>query len=54
MVYMIVGTGVGIAIIADGEIYRGQHNSAGEFGHTTMDRSARSVRAARAAAWRPS
>jgi glucokinase len=38
MVYMIVGTGVGIAIIADGEIYRGQHNSAGEFGHTTMDR----------------
>jgi glucokinase len=38
MVYMIVGTGVGIAIIADGEIYRGLHNSAGEFGHTTMDR----------------
>ncbi len=38
MVYMIVGTGVGIAIVADGEIYRGQHNSAGEFGHTTMDR----------------
>jgi len=38
MVYMIVGTGVGIAIIADGAIYRGLHNSAGEFGHTTMDR----------------
>jgi len=38
MVYMIVGTGVGIAIIADGQIYRGLHNSAGEFGHTTMDR----------------
>jgi glucokinase len=38
MVYMIVGTGVGIAIIADGDIYRGLHNSAGEFGHTTMDR----------------
>ena len=38
MVYVIVGTGVGIAIIADGQIYRGEHNSAGEFGHTTMDR----------------
>lgn len=38
MVYVIVGTGVGIAIIADGAIYRGQHNSAGEFGHSTMDR----------------
>ncbi len=38
MVYMIVGTGVGIAIIADGAIYRGLHNSAGEFGHTTLDR----------------
>ena len=38
MVYVIVGTGVGIAIIADGQIYRGLHNSAGEFGHTTMDR----------------
>jgi glucokinase len=39
MVYVIVGTGVGIAIIADGQIYRGLHNSAGEFGHTTMDRT---------------
>jgi len=38
MVYVIVGTGVGIAIIADGEVYRGLHNSAGEFGHTTLDR----------------
>ena len=24
--------------MADGEIYRGQHNAAGEFGHTTLDR----------------
>ncbi len=39
MVYIIVGTGVGIAIIADGQIYRGQHNSAGEFGHATMERT---------------
>jgi glucokinase len=39
MVYIIVGTGVGAAIIADGQIYRGMHNSAGEFGHTTLDRN---------------
>jgi glucokinase len=38
MVYIIVGTGVGLAILADGQIYRGQHNAAGEFGHTTLDR----------------
>ncbi len=39
MVYIIVGTGVGAAIIADGQVYRGMHNSAGEFGHTTLDRA---------------
>ena len=38
MVYVVVGTGVGAAIIADGQVYRGEHNSAGEFGHMTMDR----------------
>ena len=38
MVYVIVGTGVGAAIIADGQLYRGLHNSSGEFGHTTLDR----------------
>lgn len=38
MVYIVVGTGVGAAIIADGQIYRGIHNSAGEIGHTTLDR----------------
>jgi glucokinase len=37
MVYIIVGTGVGAALIVDGEIYRGMHNSAGEFGHATID-----------------
>ena len=39
MVYVVVGTGVGAAIIADGEIYRGEHNIAGEFGHMTLDRN---------------
>lgn len=39
MVYIIVGTGVGAALIMDGAVYRGMHNSAGEFGHTVLDRN---------------
>jgi glucokinase len=38
MVFIVVGTGVGAAIVIDGELYRGAHNSAGEVGHTTLDR----------------
>jgi glucokinase len=38
MVYVVVGTGVGAAIIVNGQLYRGEHNSAGEIGHTTLDR----------------
>lgn len=38
MSYLIVGTGVGAALIIDGVVYRGMHNSAGEFGHTVLDR----------------
>jgi len=38
MVYIVVGTGVGAAIIIDGQLYRGSHNSAGEVGHITLDR----------------
>jgi glucokinase len=37
MVYIVVGTGVGGAIILDGHLYRGAHNSAGEIGHTMFD-----------------
>ena len=37
MVYIVLGTGVGAAIIVDGQLYRGLHNSAGEVGHITMD-----------------
>ncbi len=37
MVYIVVGTGVGAAIINNGELLRGQHNSAGEIGHITLD-----------------
>lgn len=39
MVYIVVGTGVGAAVIIDGQLYRGMHNTAGEVGHTTLDRN---------------
>lgn len=39
MIYVIVGTGVGAALILNGQIYRGLHNSAGEFGHTVLNRN---------------
>jgi glucokinase len=39
MVYIVVGTGVGAAIIMDGELIRGTHNYAGEVGHITIDRN---------------
>jgi len=39
MVYVVVGTGVGAAIITDGHLYRGEHNFAGEVGHITLDRN---------------
>jgi glucokinase len=38
MVYIVVGTGVGAAIIIDGKLHRGMHNAAGEIGHTNLDR----------------
>lgn len=38
MVYLVLGTGVGGAIVVDGQLYRGLHNSAGEIGHITLDR----------------
>ncbi len=38
LVYIVVGTGVGSAIILNGEIMRGVSNSAGEMGHITIDR----------------
>ena len=37
MVYIVVGTGVGAAVIVDGQLYRGCHNTAGEVGHITID-----------------
>ena len=38
LVYVIVGTGIGCAMLIDGQVYRGRTNSAGEIGHITIDR----------------
>ncbi|MCB0155706.1 MAG: ROK family protein [Anaerolineae bacterium] len=37
MIFIVIGTGVGAAIIIDGQLYRGSTNSAGEVGHITVD-----------------
>jgi len=37
MIGLAVGTGVGGAIIADGELYRGRSGAAGEIGHMSVD-----------------
>ena len=34
--FALVGSGVGAAIVADGQSYRGASSSAGEWGHTTL------------------
>ncbi|MFG1927392.1 ROK family transcriptional regulator [Cryptosporangium sp. NPDC048952] len=34
--FALVGSGVGAAIVADGQAYRGASSSAGEWGHTTL------------------
>ncbi|MDX2139223.1 MAG: ROK family protein [Chloroflexota bacterium] len=38
MTYIVIGTGVGAAIIIDGQLYYGEGNAAGEVGHITIDR----------------
>lgn len=34
---LLVGTGIGAGLIIDGALYRGAHNSAGEWGHTKIE-----------------
>ena len=34
---VVLGTGVGVGLAFDGKLYRGATNSAGEWGHTTID-----------------
>ena len=38
MTYVIAGTGVGSATISNGQMIRGQNNTAGEIGHVPLDR----------------
>src|SRR5207302_6871496 len=41
---VLVGTGIGAGIIADGSLYRGAGNSAGEWGHLTIELDGRPCR----------
>jgi len=38
LAYIIIGTGVGAAMIVDGQLFRGRRDEAGEVGHVTIDR----------------
>ncbi|WP_344650301.1 ROK family transcriptional regulator [Cryptosporangium japonicum] len=42
--FALVGSGVGAAIVADGQSYRGASSSAGEWGHTTLVYGGRACR----------
>ena len=48
-----VGRGVGMGIVIHGELYRGKHGGAGEFGHTVINPEVRCAVVAAGAAWRP-
>ncbi|MCY4069776.1 MAG: ROK family protein [Chloroflexi bacterium] len=41
MIYIVIGTGVGAAIIYEGRLIYGESNSAGESGHMTVDPNGR-------------
>ena len=43
MVFTVIGTGVGAAIIDHGQLIRGVQNSAGEIGHATVGCAGRRV-----------
>jgi predicted NBD/HSP70 family sugar kinase len=44
IVVLLIGTGIGAGVIADDVLYRGASNSAGEWGHTTVELDGRSCR----------
>ena len=39
MIFAAVGTGIGGAVVVNGELYHGASNCAGEFGHITIDQT---------------
>jgi len=39
LIYITIGDGLGTGIVVNGAILRGTHGGAGEFGHTSIDRS---------------
>lgn len=41
LVYLKVGTGIGVGLIIDGQLYRGSRGSAGELGHISLDTNGR-------------
>ncbi|MEO6713232.1 MAG: ROK family transcriptional regulator [Mycobacteriales bacterium] len=43
-IILLLGGGIGAAIITDGDLYRGSSSSAGEWGHTTVDVNGRLCR----------
>ncbi len=53
MVYIVVGTGVGAAIIVDGQLFRGSTTRRVKSGTSRSIRRASAARAARSAVWRP-
>lgn len=44
LVVLLIGTGIGAGVIADGKLYRGASNSAGEWGHTCIELDGRECR----------
>jgi len=44
---VLIGTGVGAGLVADGAVFRGVTNSAGEWGHTIIERGGRLCRCGR-------
>lgn len=44
MVVLLIGTGIGSGVIAEGKLYRGTSNSAGEWGHTCIELDGRACR----------